>query len=186
MLSQIKLSIAGKDTLKEDNFDEWSNNSEYDIISNSEDEHNREFDCHSDLTRGLLESAKQKVFIRLPNGEKISFWKCLLLGDSQKILFQHDSSGSVKDDDDDDTLYVTVREIIEKMVNVINEPRNNTCLRVVLLASGGHFSGCVFDGNTVVAHKTFHRFVFLLNDIFLGEHLTFTKRNLELISFHEN
>ncbi|KAI3829191.1 hypothetical protein L1987_03308 [Smallanthus sonchifolius] len=158
----IKLSIAGKDTIKEDDFNQSSSNSlvkDYDIISSvsgSEDEDNREFGGHSDLTRGLLVSTKQKVFVRLPHGEMVSFWKCLLLGGSEKIIFEHDLSGSRKDDD---TSFVTVTEVIEKLLNVINEPRNNTCLRVMLLASGGHFAGCVFDGNTVVTHKTFHRYV---------------------------
>ncbi|KAJ0851465.1 putative ankyrin repeat-containing domain-containing protein [Helianthus annuus] len=100
-------------------------------------------------------STKQKVSIRLPNGESVSFWKCLLLGDDEKIRFEHDLSGPIKDDD---TPFFTVREVIEKLLNVINEPRNNTCLRVILLASAGHFAGCVFDGNTVVTHKAFHRF----------------------------
>ncbi|KAI3829192.1 hypothetical protein L1987_03309 [Smallanthus sonchifolius] len=133
----IKLSIAGKDTIKEDDFGEWSSNSlvkDYDItssISGSEDDDNREFGGHSDLHRGLLVSTKRKVFVRLPNGEVVSFRKCLLLGDSEKILFEHDLSGSLKDDD---TPFVTVREVIEKLLNVINEPRNNTCLRVMLLA----------------------------------------------------
>ncbi|KAK1418740.1 hypothetical protein QVD17_27886 [Tagetes erecta] len=158
----IKLSIAGKDTLEEDDFDEWRSNSlvkDYDTISSksdSDNEDNEEFGGHSDLTRALLGSAKQKLFVRLPNGENITFWKCFLLGDSEKIIYENDSSGSVKDGK---TPFVTVREVIEKLLNVINEPRNNTCLRVILLASGGHFSGCVFDGNTVVAHKTFHRYV---------------------------
>ncbi|KAI3829194.1 hypothetical protein L1987_03311 [Smallanthus sonchifolius] len=117
----IKLSIAGKDTIKEDDFGEWSSNSlvkDYDItssISGSEDDDNREFGGHSDLHRGLLVSTKRKVFVRLPNGEVVSFRKCLLLGDSEKILFEHDLSGSLKDDD---TPFVTVREVIEKLLNV--------------------------------------------------------------------
>ncbi|KAK9068270.1 hypothetical protein SSX86_012381 [Deinandra increscens subsp. villosa] len=158
----IKLSIAGKETIKEDDFDEWSSNSlvkDYDIISSisgSEEEDGREFGGHNALSRGLLVCTKQRVFVRLPNVEMISFWKSLLFGDSEKILFEHDLSGSMKDDD---TLFVTVREVIERLLNVINEPRNNTCFRIILLASGGHFAGCVFDGNTVVTHKTFHRYV---------------------------
>ncbi|KAM0009634.1 hypothetical protein Hdeb2414_s0001g00000491 [Helianthus debilis subsp. tardiflorus] len=158
----IKLSIAGKDTIKEDDFDEWSSNSflkDDDIISSisrSEVEDSREFGGHGDLSRGFLGSTNQKVSIRLPNGESISFWKCLLLGDDEKIRFEHDLSGPIKDDA---MPFVTVREEIEKLLNVINEPRNNTCLRVILLASAGHFAGCVFDGNTVVTHKTFHRYV---------------------------
>ncbi|MFS7925476.1 putative transcription factor C2H2 family [Helianthus anomalus] len=158
----IKLSIAGKDTIKEDDFDEWSSNSllkDDDIISSisgSEDEDNREFGGHGDLSRALLGSTKQKVSIRLPNGESVSFWKCLLLGDDDKIRFEHDLSGPIKDDD---TPFSTAGEVIEKLLSVINEPRNNTCLRAILLASAGHFAGCVFDGNTVVTHKTFHRYV---------------------------
>uniref|UniRef100_A0A251SYA9 Putative zinc finger, C2H2, Ankyrin repeat-containing domain protein n=1 Tax=Helianthus annuus TaxID=4232 RepID=A0A251SYA9_HELAN len=146
----IKLSIAGKDTIKEDDHDIISS------ISGSEDKDNRESGGHDDLSKGLMVSTKQKVSIRLPNGESISFWKCLLLGDNEKIRFEHDLSGPIKDDD---TPFVTVREVIEKMLSVINEPRNNTCLRVILLASAGRFAGCVFDGNTVVTHKTFHRYV---------------------------
>ncbi|XLS51920.1 hypothetical protein HN51_012597 [Arachis hypogaea] len=34
---------------------------------------------------------------------------------------------------------------------------NQVKVRIVLLASGGHFAGCVFDGDAVVAHTTFHR-----------------------------
>ncbi|KAJ9556450.1 hypothetical protein OSB04_011064 [Centaurea solstitialis] len=159
----VKLSTAGKDTVKEDDFDEWTSTSsvkDYDISSISgsedEDEDETEFGHLSDLNRGLLGIKKQKLFLPLPNGELISFWKCLLLGDSEKVLLEHDLSGSVKDDD---TPCVTMREVTEKLLNVINEPRDNTHFRVMLLASGGHFVGCVFDGNSVVAHKTFHRYV---------------------------
>ncbi|KAI3504340.1 hypothetical protein L1887_32933 [Cichorium endivia] len=160
-LFNIKLRIAGKDTVTEDGFDERTSNSmvnDYDIssISGSENEENAEFSRLGDSTRGLLESKKQKIFVRLSNGEMISFWKCLLLGDSEKILFEHDLCGSMKDDN---TPCVTVREVNERLLNVIHEPRNNTHFRVMLLASGGHFSGCVFDGNSIVAHKTFHRYV---------------------------
>ncbi|KAJ9535320.1 hypothetical protein OSB04_un001572 [Centaurea solstitialis] len=121
----VKLSTAGKDTVKEDDFDEWTSTSsvkDYDIssISGSEDEDEDETEF------GHL------------------------------ILLEHDLSGSVKDDD---TPCVTMREVTEKLLNVINEPRDNTHFRVMLLASGGHFVGCVFDGNSVVAHKTFHRYV---------------------------
>ena len=48
-------------------------------------------------------------------------------------------------------------EVIERLKSLTLEPRNNSSLRIVLLASGGHFAGCVFDGDELVAHKTFHR-----------------------------
>nr|GEX48491.1 ankyrin repeat and zinc finger domain-containing protein 1 [Tanacetum cinerariifolium] len=158
----IKLSIAGKDTIKEDDFDEWTSDSlvkDYDDISSisgSEDEEDKDLGTHNDLNTGVLGITKQRFFIRLPDGETISFWKCLLLGDSEKLLFEDDLSGSMKDDD---MSYVTVREVTEKLLNVIHEPRDHTCLRVMLLVSGGHFAGCVLDGNNVVAQKTFHRYV---------------------------
>ncbi|KAL5800803.1 hypothetical protein ACOSQ3_032435 [Xanthoceras sorbifolium] len=50
-------------------------------------------------------------------------------------------------------------EVIERLNFLLHEPRNNTHFRVVLLARAGHFAGCVFDGNSVVVHKTFHRYV---------------------------
>ncbi|KAJ9556587.1 hypothetical protein OSB04_011201 [Centaurea solstitialis] len=159
----VKLSIAGKDIVKEDDFDEWTSTSfgkDYDISSISgsedEDEDETEFGHISDLNRGLLGIKKQKPFLPLPNGELISFWRCLLLGDSEEVLLEHNLSGSMKDDD---MPCVTLREVTEKLLNVINEPRDNTHFRVMFLASGGHFVGCVFDGNSVVAHKTFHRYV---------------------------
>ncbi|PWA51021.1 Ankyrin repeat-containing protein [Artemisia annua] len=174
---QIKLSIAGKDTIKEDEFTEWTSSSlvkDYDIssISGSEDEEDKDLGHHNDHSRALLGSTKQKVCLRLPNGETLSFWKCLLLGESEKILFEDDVLGSMKDDG---TPYVTVREVTEKLLNVIHEPRDNTCLRVMLLVSGGHFAGCVFDGSSVVAHKTFHRCKNVLHCDSCGQRLVKSK-----------
>ncbi|KAI3681636.1 hypothetical protein L6452_36438 [Arctium lappa] len=157
----IKLTVAGKDTVKEDDFDEWTSDSlvkDYDIssISGSEDEDDRESTLHNDMNKGLLGSTKRKLFVHLANGEITSFWKCLFLDDTVKILFEHDKSGNMEDGV---MPFVTEREVTERLRNVIHEPRDNTHFRVMLLASGGHFAGCVFDGNSVVAHKTFHRYV---------------------------
>ncbi|KAJ0235629.1 ANK_REP_REGION domain-containing protein [Hirschfeldia incana] len=49
-----------------------------------------------------------------------------------------------------------VTERLRSFVNT-NDERRRMC--VVLLASGGHFAGTVFNGKSVVAHKTFHRYV---------------------------
>ncbi|KAM0003303.1 putative transcription factor C2H2 family [Helianthus debilis subsp. tardiflorus] len=108
----VKLTVAGKDTVKEDDFDEWTSDSlvkDYDIssISGSEDEDDRESSLHNDTNKELLGK----------------------------------------------------REMTARLRYVAHEPRDNTHFRVMLLASGGHFAGCVFDGNSVVAHKTFHRYV---------------------------
>ncbi|XLS56141.1 hypothetical protein HN51_005896 [Arachis hypogaea] len=53
-------------------------------------------------------------------------------------------------------------KVCERLKSLTLEPMNNSHLRIVLLASGGHFAGCVFDGDAVVAHTTFHRNLMLL------------------------
>lgn len=155
----MKLSIAGKDIVKEEDFDEISADSlfkDYDIssISGSEDEVEKGSWAHNDMCKGSDVNVKQKLFIQLETGEKVSVWKCLVLDESENILYQNDLSCSMP--------CVKENDVIEKLKFFIIEPRDNTHLRVVLLASGGHFAGCVFDGSSVVAHKTFHRLVFLI------------------------
>lgn len=157
----VKLTVAGKDTVKEDDFDKWTSDSlvkDYDIssISGSEDEDERDSSLRDDLNKGLLGSYKRKIFVHLADGEIISLEKCLFLDDTVRILFEHNKSGTMLDDI---LPCITEREMTERLRNVIHEPRNNTHFRVMLLASGGHFAGCVFDGSSVVAHKTFHRYV---------------------------
>ncbi|CAH1435171.1 unnamed protein product [Lactuca virosa] len=152
----LKLAVAGKDIVKEDDFDEWTSNSlvqDYDVssISGSDEEDDRESSLRSDMNKGLLGSTKSKIFVRLANGAMVSFWKCLLLEDNVKILFESMEDGVMP--------CVTKKEVIERLHDVIHESRDNTRFRVMLLASGGHFAGCVFDGNSVVVHKTFHRYV---------------------------
>ncbi|KAK9056241.1 hypothetical protein SSX86_027331 [Deinandra increscens subsp. villosa] len=157
----VKLTVAGKETLKEDDFDEWTSDSmvkDYDIssISGSEDEDDRESSLRNDMNKELLGSNKKKIFVHLANGEIISFWKSLFLDDSVKIIFEHSKSGTLLDDV---LPCVTEKELTARLRYVIHEPRDNSHFRVMLLSSGGHFAGCVFDGNSVVAHKTFHRYV---------------------------
>lgn len=150
----IKLSIAGKNTVKEEDFDELTSDTFFEdndlsSISGSEDEADKGIEAHS----GLNSSFKQKLFICLRGGERVSLWKCLLLVDAESISFENEKVAL------EDHGVFKEREVIEKLKFLIHEPRNNACLRIVLLARGGHFAGCVFDGNEVVAHKTFHRYV---------------------------
>ncbi|KAL2492079.1 zinc finger protein-related [Abeliophyllum distichum] len=157
----IKLSIAGKDIIKEEDFDETSASlsKDYDIssISGSEDEDEREINHFDDRQHGFGGISKNKIFLQLQTGERISVWKCLLLDESGSISFENDKSavmgGGV------DMPHLTVREVTGQLKSLIHEPRDKSHLRIVLLARGGHFSGCVFDGNFIVAHKTFHRYV---------------------------
>ncbi|KAG8391697.1 hypothetical protein BUALT_Bualt01G0214200 [Buddleja alternifolia] len=158
----IKLSFAGKSIIKEEDFDEAASDSlckDYDVssISGSEDEDDRETSLLADRQRGFGGISKVKIFIQLKNGERVSVWRCLLLDESENISFEGDKLLVM--DEAGDKLFLTQREVIEKLKYIIHEPRDSTRLRIVLLARGGHFAGCVFDGTSLVAHKTFHRYV---------------------------
>nr|GMD38123.1 ankyrin repeat and zinc finger domain-containing protein 1 [Ipomoea batatas] len=159
----IKLSIAGKDTLREEDFDDGTSDSlckDYDVssISASDDDDDRESVLPNDLYLGLEGSVKNKIFIKLQTGEVVSLWRSLLLNESEHIVFENDRQFATYDSDVV-TVYWSERGVVEKLKCLLHEPRNNTQLRIVLLARGGHFAGCVFDGKSVVAHKTFHRYV---------------------------
>lgn len=159
--TQIKLSIAGKEIIKEEDFDETSGslNKDYDIssISGSEDEDERETGHFDDRQHGFGGISKNKILIQLQTGERISIWKSLLVDESVSISFENDKSAVI--DGRVHMPYLTDREVTGKLKSLICEPRDKTHLRIVLLARGGHFAGCVFDGNSIVAHKTFHRLV---------------------------
>lgn len=60
---------------------------------------------------------------------------------------------------DGSALRVGEDELTKRLKHLLSEPRDKSHLRIVLLLSGGHFAGCVFDGNSIIAHKTFHRYV---------------------------
>jgi hypothetical protein len=119
-------------------------------VSGSEDEAEKVSILRTDAQRGFVESVKQKLFIRLKTGERVSIWKSLVLNDSESVCFENDNvlGGCLRES-----------EVIERLKFLIHEERNGTRLRIVLLASGGHFVGCVFYGNSPVLHKTFHRLV---------------------------
>ncbi|PHT93435.1 hypothetical protein T459_01317 [Capsicum annuum] len=158
----IKLSISGRDTIKEEDFDEMTSDSlckDYDLssISGSDDEDDKESGQSNDLQRRIVGDIKNKIFLKLHNGEILSLWKGLLLNESESILFENKKT--IAADDIRNRMYLTENDVIKKLKYLIHEPRDNTHLRIVLLARGGHFAGCVFDGTTAVAHKTFHRYV---------------------------
>lgn len=146
--------------MKEDDFDESTldsfNDCDISSISGSEDEAVKGSAAQNDRNRNLEEVFKQKIFVLLQTGERVSIWKSLLLNESEDILYENQTSNI---DNYGVAKHLQETEVIKKLNDLIHEPRDSTHLRVVLLASGGHFAGCVFDGNSVVAHKTFHRFV---------------------------
>ncbi|KAI3918179.1 hypothetical protein MKX01_041499 [Papaver californicum] len=159
----IKLSISGKDTIKEEDFDELASDSvfrDYDdmsSISGSEDEAEKSSFPSNEVQRRIAESFKRKFFIRLQTGKVVSLWKCLLVNETENLLF--DNGQNDHEFNDGHTSYLKENELVERLKRLVHEPRDKSQLRIVLLASGGHFAGCVFDGKLVVAHKTFHRYV---------------------------
>ncbi|XP_075501058.1 uncharacterized protein LOC142539459 [Primulina tabacum] len=158
----IKLSISGKSSISEEDFDETTSDSlckDYDIssISGSEDEEERENGVIVDRQSGNSGVLKSKIFMQLQTGERVSVWRCLLFVESENISFENDQKLDM--DGGGGVLHLSHKQVIEKLKYIVHEPRDNTCLQIVLLARGGHFAGCVFDGNSLVAHKTFHRYV---------------------------
>lgn len=134
---------------------------DYDLssISGSDDEDEKESGQSNDLQRRIVGDIKNKIFLKLHNGEILSLWKGLLLNESESILFENKKALAA--DDIRNRICLTENEFTKKLKYLIHEPRDNTRLRIVLLARGGHFAGCVFDGTKAVAHKTFHRLVFV-------------------------
>lgn len=132
---------------------------DYDLssISGSDDEDEKESGQSNDLQRRIVGDIKNKIFLKLHNGEILSLWKGLLLNESESILFENKKALAA--DDIRNRICLTENEFTKKLKYLIHEPRDNTRLRIVLLARGGHFAGCVFDGTKAVAHKTFHRYV---------------------------
>ncbi|GAB2271585.1 hypothetical protein Dimus_006417 [Dionaea muscipula] len=159
----VKLNFSGKDILREEDFDESTADSfagDFDVssISGSEDEDDSGTHSSNNANGGLSWSVKQKLHVRLHSGERVSLWKSFVLNDSVSISHEMvDQLGGVEKDGH--LSFGKEADLREKLMALVHEPRNNSRLRVVLLSSGGHFAGCVFDGSKVVAHKTFHRYV---------------------------
>ncbi|KAI4354908.1 hypothetical protein L6164_003733 [Bauhinia variegata] len=144
----VKLTIAGKNIVKEEDFEALTSDSikDFDVssISGSEDDDETDSQSQRDVHKKSSDNFKQKLHVCLENGQRVSIWKCLIMNMAEDVFYDNEKAEN---------------KVIEKLKSMTLEPRNNTHLRIVLLASGGHFAGCVFDGDVVVAHKTFHRYV---------------------------
>ncbi|CAN6268979.1 unnamed protein product [Urochloa humidicola] len=154
----VKLSIAGKTIIKEEDLDKADSDSvfndlEVSSVSGSEDERENVPASEHGLSVKGKEEFRKKVYFRCQSGDTVSIWRCILLKEHEEPFIdckfgQLESTSCVQED-----------EMINRVKRLISEPRDASHLRVVLLTSGGHFAGCVFDGNSIVAHKTFHRYV---------------------------
>ncbi|KAA0049021.1 ankyrin repeat and zinc finger domain-containing protein 1 [Cucumis melo var. makuwa] len=158
----VKLSIAGKNIVKEDDFDELTSDyfRDFDVssISGSEDETEKERNSRNEGYKGTSDNVnKKRLFVHLQTGERASVWKCLIINESDNILYEEDKTSASGSGVHAQCLRES--DVVARLKYLNHEPRDGSHLRIVLLASGGHFAGCVFDGNSVVAHKTFHRYV---------------------------
>ncbi|OMO57133.1 hypothetical protein CCACVL1_25982 [Corchorus capsularis] len=145
----VKLKIAGKDIVKEEDFDELTADSFKDYEAGSEDGADEVAAPRNDAHKSSIGNIRQKLFIRLKTGERVSIWKSLILNASESVSYGKNNYKQVGN--------LREIEVIERLKASIQEDRDN--LRIVLLSTGGHFAGCVFDGDSVVAQKTFHRYV---------------------------
>ncbi|WJX82425.1 hypothetical protein P8452_65186 [Trifolium repens] len=147
----VKLTIAGKNIVKEEDFEDLTTDFVKDCDVSSISGSESDDDDSENESRGQIEvrgksgeSFKQKLFVCLQTGQRVSLWKCLIMNVTENVVYEDEQ---------------VQKNLVERLKSLTVEPRDNTRLRIVLLASGGHFAGCVFDGDAVVASKTFHRYV---------------------------
>jgi len=159
----VKRRIVGRGPLNEEEFEEvaqgtFLKDDDISSISGSDEESDDPITYGwqprtESVNRSL--SMKNQILISLWSGEIVSIWRSLLLGDREDLLPEHNNS-MVKENDAKG-LCLADKEVIGRLRSLVQESRDQKNLRVVLLASGGHFAGCVFDGNNTLAHKTYHR-----------------------------
>jgi hypothetical protein len=150
------LSIAGKTIIKEEDLDKADSDSLFDdleisSVSGSEDEQENGPASERLLSVKGKEEFRKKLYFRRASGDTISIYRCMLLKEHEEPLIDC-KSGQMEN-----ASCVPEEEMINRVKHLTCEPRDASHLRIVILTSGGHFAGCVFDGNSIVAHKTFHR-----------------------------
>jgi hypothetical protein len=118
-------------------------------VSGSEDELENGPASERGLSVKGKEEFRKKLYFRCQSGDNISIWRSILLKEHEEPVIDC-KSGQMESAVQED-------EMINRVKQLTCEPRDASHLRIVLLTSGGHFAGCVFDGNSIVAHKTFHR-----------------------------
>ncbi|GLJ42540.1 hypothetical protein SUGI_0881970 [Cryptomeria japonica] len=154
----VKWRMKGRDPIKEVEFEEVAQEmllKEGDVSSISGSDEDSDELINTESGNGIA-TMKNQISISLQSGEIVLLWRSLCIGDREDVV--EDRSSMVKDDDAK-SLHVTDEELVKRLQSLVQESRDRKNLRVVLLASGGHFAGCVFDGNNIVAHKTYHRYV---------------------------
>ncbi|XP_047069599.1 uncharacterized protein LOC124677680 isoform X2 [Lolium rigidum] len=157
----VKLSVAGKTIIKEEDLEKVDADSLFDdldvsSVSGSEDELDNVPASDHRLSVKGKEEFRKKLFFRGHSGDTVSFWRCVLFKEHEEPFFDC-KSGTMESHGS--TSFVHEDEMISRVKHLACEPRDASRLRIIILTSGGHFAGCVFDGNKILANKTFHRYV---------------------------
>ncbi|KAM0891168.1 hypothetical protein ACQ4PT_026568 [Festuca glaucescens] len=157
----VKLSVAGKTIIKEEDLEKVDADSLFDdldvsSVSGSEDELDNVPASDHRLSVKGKEEFRKKLFFRGHSGDTVSFWRCVLFREHEEPFFDC-KSGTMESHGS--TSFVHEDEMISRVKHLACEPRDASRLRIIILTSGGHFAGCVFDGNKILANKTFHRYV---------------------------
>ncbi|KAM0841686.1 hypothetical protein ACQ4PT_058868 [Festuca glaucescens] len=157
----VKLSVAGKTIIKEEDLEKVDADSLFDdldvsSVSGSEDELDNVPASDHRLSVKGKEEFRKKLFFRGHSGDTVSFWRCVLFKEHEEPFFDCKSAAM---ESHGSTSFVHEDEMISRVKHLACEPRDASRLRIIILTSGGHFAGCVFDGNKILANKTFHRYV---------------------------
>ncbi|KAK2158961.1 hypothetical protein LSH36_161g07002 [Paralvinella palmiformis] len=138
----LKRKLKGQEIVSELKFEEITNAGDLSSISGSEssgDETDQSLSEHhmEDEGQGHIEGIGKRhprVFLRNSKGELLSIYRCVIHGKRSQV-------------DTPEALVTMVREVPQEM------------MWLIIMLAGGHFAAAVFRGNTVVEHKTFHRYV---------------------------
>lgn len=87
--------------------------------------------------------------------EIISLWKCVVLQQNEKICKDYKVESNIEDG-----CLITGDEIVQRLKRFVSDRGSGAKhVWVVLLSTGGHFAGSVFDATngSILAHKTHHR-----------------------------
>jgi hypothetical protein len=132
-------SISASDTDEDDNDDEDDDDDDDD-----DDDNNLMNDKNSDYHQ--IARSRPKISFRLKDKSVIVLYRCILHGKKNfDSLFPDINSDN----------NVINQEILIKNVQSVNST-DSWC---IILISAGHFAAAIFKGDTVIQHKTFHRYV---------------------------
>jgi len=166
----MKRRLAGKEAVTEDEFEAIvqgrgeQNDDDLSSISGSDAESSAEeaTDDHSGPKGHPLQQGSRKncILVTFPvSGQRLLIWRCLIAADKEVLQWER---GFTDTETSRQRLSVKEEECLRRLrCLTAGALPGKRPLWVILLAAGGHFAGLVVDsqGGSVLAHKTFHRYV---------------------------